>query len=179
MHIIMIAAMDRNRVIGARGGGIPWTLPRDRERFRAFTEEKFLLVGRRTYEEMAGWFGSRTPVVLTTRRDFPAPEGGLVAHNVEAAISESAERGAEELVVCGGGQVYEATLPYADELLLTFIDTQSGGVVRFPDFNEKITWEMVSEDAFEADEANPYAMVFRRLRRVTPASLRPMRIHLI
>jgi len=174
----MIAAMDRNRVIGDKDGGIPWKLPRDQKHFRAFSEGKHLLVGRRTYQEMTGWFESRVPVVLTSRRGFPAPEGGLVAHSVDEAISETAERGVEELTVCGGAQAYEAALPYADELFLTRVETESGGVVRFPVFDEEITWETLSEEAFEADGANPFAMVFQRLRRVSPSSLRPARIHL-
>lgn len=178
MHITMIAAMDRNRVIGSRDGGIPWKLPRDQNRFRAFTEGKHLLVGRRTYQEMVGWFGSRIPVVLSFQREFPAPEGGLMAHSVDEAISETAERGGEELVVCGGAQVYEAALPYADELFLTRVDTESDGTILFPVFDKEIIWEKVSEEAFEADAANPFPMVFQRLRRVSPSSLRPARIHL-
>ncbi|MFV1995779.1 MAG: dihydrofolate reductase, partial [Verrucomicrobiales bacterium] len=71
MKISMIAAMDRNRVIGADRGGIPWNLPRDRRRFRSHAAGKHLLLGRRTFEEMKGWFeDQQTPIVLTHREGY-------------------------------------------------------------------------------------------------------------
>ena len=174
----MISAMDRNRVIGTREGGIPWHLPRDIERFRKFTDRKVLLLGRRTFEEMSGWFTNQTPIILSHDPDFRPGFGSLVGH-VEAAISEAAALGAAELAVCGGASVYETALPYADELFLTLIDATVAGSVLFPDYEDGIEWEELSRETYPADGENEFAMTFLRLRRSQPASLRPARLHLL
>lgn len=176
MHVTMIAAMARNRVIGTGRGRIPWSLPRDREHFRSFTRGKHLLLGRVTYEEMSGWFTDQTPIVLTRQEDYQ-PETGRVAHSVEESLTLAAEAGARELCVCGGAHVYEAALPYTDELHLTVVDTEAEGSVVFPDYEEAIQWEIVSESSFPSDEENAHGMTFLHLLRKSPSSLRPSRMH--
>lgn len=178
MKITMIAALDRNRVIGTGSGGLPWRLPRDVAQFRLYTRGKTLLIGRRTFEEMRGWFTDQTPIVLSHRRDF-APVGSLAAHTVDEAVGEAFERGAPELVVCGGAAVYTAALPYADELRLTLVETAGDGPLRFPDYRAGHSWETLSEERHEADAENPLAMTFLTLRRISPSSLRPSRLHLL
>jgi len=172
----MIAAMARDRVIGTGSGGIPWHLPRDVARFREFTAGKHLLLGRRTYEEMSGWFSDHTPIVLTRNEEFRA-DPGRVARSVDEAITEAAEDGADELSVIGGASVYAAALPYADDLYLTRIEADVEGRARFPDYADGIEWETITEESFEADAANEFAMRFVHLRRVRPSSLRPSRFH--
>lgn len=178
MKITMIAALDRDRAIGTAQGGLPWRLPRDVSHFRAYTQGKHLLLGRRTYEEMTGWFTDHTPLVLTRRRDY-VPPVGRAAHTVDEAVAEAFELGAPELVVCGGASVYLAALPYADELRLTWIDAASGGTARFPDHEADHDWETLESVRHEADAANAHAMTFVTLRRLRPSSLRPSRLHLL
>lgn len=178
MKITMIAALDRNRVIGTGHGGLPWRLPRDVAQFRAYTRGKFLLLGRITHGEMTGWFTDQTPIVLSHRRDFSA-DGALTAHSIEEAVTEAFERGAPELVVCGGAAVYTAALPYADELRLTWVETETAGTVNFPNFTADHAWETLSEERHEADRENAHAITFTVLRRVKPSSLRPGRLHLL
>lgn len=178
MKITMIAAMDRNRVIGGAAGGLPWRLPRDAQHFRDYTRGKHLLLGRRTYEEMLGWFTDQTPLVLTHRRDYQ-PATGRAAHTVDEAVAEAFELGAGELVVCGGGATFAAALPYADELRLTRVDAEVDGGAHFPDHEADHAWETVAEERHEADAENAHAMTFLTLRRVSPSSLRPSRLHLL
>ncbi|MDF1825942.1 MAG: dihydrofolate reductase [Verrucomicrobiales bacterium] len=174
----MISAMAQNWVIGTGKGGIPWHLPRDTRRFREFTDEKFLLLGRRTFEEMTGWFTNQTPIVLTRDPDYKT-DHGFVVNKVEEAISTAAEKGAGELAVCGGASVYDAALPYTDELFLTLIDGAIEGGAHFPDYDKDIEWKEISREAFPADEENEYGMTFLQLRRLHPSSLRPSRLHLL
>lgn len=178
MKISMIAAMARNRVIGTGDGGIPWRLPRDTLHFRDYTAGKHLLLGRRTFGEMTGWFRAHIPIVLTRDERFE-PAIGQVAHSVDEAITEAFEDGAPELVVCGGASVYRAALPYADELCLTLIDAEVEGEAVFPDYEAEIEWEKLSEESHPADAENAHPMTFVRLRRIRPSSLRPSRLHLL
>ncbi|NNE93652.1 MAG: diacylglycerol kinase [Verrucomicrobiales bacterium] len=163
MKISMIAAMAKNRVIGT-GSGIPWDLPRDAYHFRTYTAGKFMLLGRKTFEEMEGWFTTQIPIVLTGKSDYKV-ENGHVADSVESGRDIAKEQGAPELVVSGGASVYEAALPLADQLVLTFVEEEIPGEVQFPDYEAEADWETLSELRLEADDENPYAMTFVILER--------------
>ena len=171
MKLSMISAMAHGRVIGTGHGGIPWHLPRDVKHFREYTQGKHLLLGRRTFEEMLGWFTDHHPIVLTHDTNYD-PDVGAVAQTMESALDLALSTGAQELVVCGGSELYHTALPYADELILTLVEASVEGTVLFPDFEKDITWEAVSEKTFPADEANSYAMRFLHLRRLHPAAVR-------
>jgi dihydrofolate reductase len=166
MKVSMISAMAKGRVIGTGQGGIPWRLPRDSAHFRGYTQGHHMLLGRKTYEEMDGWFTTQVPIVLTRREDYEvAVPGGGVTGDVEGAIRFAEEAGEDELVVSGGASVYAAALPYAEELALTFVDGDVEGEARFPDWEAAGEWEEVSREVFEADEENEYGMAFVVLRR--------------
>lgn len=46
----IVAAMSKNRIIGVNGK-LPWNIPEDRRLFKALTEDKVLIIGRKTLEE--------------------------------------------------------------------------------------------------------------------------------
>ena len=46
----IVAAMSNNRVIGVNGK-LPWSIPEDRKIFKALTQGKVLIIGRKTLEE--------------------------------------------------------------------------------------------------------------------------------
>jgi len=143
MLVTLIAALAGDRVIGESSGRIPWDHPRDRAHFRARTEGRWLLVGRRTYAEMEGWFGDRTPIILTRNKGFrPFSPAHRLANSVPTALDLARANGVPELIVCGGASVYEATLPFADRLVLTrlAIALQVAEPLQFPDFADCGEW---------------------------------------
>ncbi len=131
-RVILIAAVSEDGFISA-GTGVPWDLPRDREHFRSLTAGKCLLLGRRTFDEMRGWFRDHRPLVLT-RRALPEPWQDAAVASVEEAAQRAGD-GDGELWVCGGASVYAAALPLADELILTRVHERLGGGVPFPAIN--------------------------------------------
>ena len=156
----MIAAMTRDRVIGT-GQGIPWHLPRDSAHFRAYTAGKCLLLGRKTYEEMLGWFTTQTPIVLTKSPNEPLEGEPSAVSSVEEAITLARLLGAEELVVSGGAQVYALAIEYADTLVLTRVQAVIPGQAVFPDFESSSAWHCDRRQAFDADAENAHAMEFQ------------------
>ncbi|MEM6910688.1 MAG: dihydrofolate reductase [Verrucomicrobiota bacterium] len=163
MIVSLIAAMDRHGMIGRRVGGLPWDLPKEKEHFRSYTDRKWMLVGRRTYEEMIGWFGERTPVVLTSQANYDLAEN--VVGTVEEAIEKARLAGAAELVVAGGAATYEMALPLIDRLVLTFVEINSEGDVAFPDWDES-AWEEKSREKVVKSDVNGAAfeiVVWERL----------------
>lgn len=163
-RITLIAAVSADGFI-SRGRGVPWNLPRDRAHFRAFTSGQWLLIGRRTYEEMIGWFRDHTPLVLTRDETF-APPIGQAVRSVEEAISLAATAHARELIVCGGSAAYEAAMPHADRLVITRVETSLGRGVPFPSI-DPTTWRLIETTSHPADADNAYAMRFETLSHVT------------
>jgi dihydrofolate reductase len=118
--LTLIAAMDENRLL-ATEHGIPWRLPRDVQHFRRYTSGKWLLLGRRTFEEMQGWFmPGHTALVLSSQCGWD-PKDARGVDSVPHALALAEAAGQSELVVCGGAQTYAAALPYADKLVITEI----------------------------------------------------------
>jgi len=163
--LTLIAAVSADGFIST-GKGVPWNLPRDKEHFRRTTRGQWLLIGRRTYEEMIGWFQDHHPLVLTSDKTFTPPVGAAVS-SVEEALSHGAKGSAQELFVCGGGGAYAAAMPLAGRLIITHVDTILGGGVPFPVIRSEL-WQAVSRQAFPADAENKLDMTFAIYERRIP-----------
>ena len=129
MKISLIAAMAENRVIG-RGAAIPWDLPDDRRRFRELTWGHPVVMGRKTFETLDGPLPGRENIILTRDRDYRVA-GCLVVHERDEVLAVAGA--AEELFICGGGEVYREFLPLADKIYLTVIHQEVAGDVLFPE----------------------------------------------
>ncbi len=167
--ITLIAAMDQNRLIGTGCGGLPWSdIHRDKQHFREYTLGKNLLIGRRTFEEMQGWFRSEDRPIVMTRNPNYNPGGRFqVVNDLDEVFALSSEQEGEEIVVCGGAELYRLTLPVADRLVLTILygdfPKQQGGVF-FPEWKDEDFVEYRREE-FEADSKVPFSMTFLYLTR--------------
>lgn len=161
----LIGAVSADGFIST-GIGVPWSLPRDKEHFRKTTRGQWLLIGRRTYEEMLGWFRDHHPLVLTSDKTF-TPLLGAAVSSVEEALSHAAKGSAREVFVCGGGGAYAAAMPLADRLIITHVNTILGGGVPFPVIPPDL-WQAVSREAFPADAENKLDMTFAIYERRIP-----------
>lgn len=164
--LTLIAAMDENRLL-ADEHGLPWHLPQDIAHFRSYTQNKWLLLGRRTYEEMRGWFREgQVPLVLTAQCGWD-PEVGRVVSSVPHALALAESEGQTEVVCCGGAQTYAAALPYADRLVLTGVKhtfPAGKGAVYFPAWDAG-DWREVKAEEFTQDGEHGYAFTIRWMER--------------
>ena len=161
MLISMIAAMDKNRLIG-NGPDIPWQMPVDRRHFRDMTVGKPVVMGRKTFETLKRPLGKRHNIILTRNPVYEAPKGCSVAHSVADVLELCKE--AEELMICGGAPIYQAFLPHANRLYLTQIHATFEGNVYFPEF-DSAAWEEIKRIDGEPDEKNPYPYSFLFLEK--------------
>lgn len=168
MIVALIAAMAHNRVIG-RANTLPWRLPADMAHFKALTTGHPVLMGRKTFESLGRPLPNRTNIVVTRDRQFQ-PQGGRVAHSIDAALNIAAEHldnDNPEVFVIGGEQLYKQMLPHADRLYLTLVDAEVEGDAWFPDF-EWHEWREVDRRTHPIDPKNPHACTFLTLERKTP-----------
>ena len=153
--ITIIAAMDKNRVIG-KGNIIPWHLPSDFAHFRKTTAGCPIIMGLNTYKSIGRPLPNRTSIVLS--KDDEKIDGCLMAHSLEEAF-DIAKSVSENIFVVGGASVYEQALSFADQLNLTFIDAEVEGDIYFPEVNFD-EWKEVNREERKADEKNIYDMSF-------------------
>jgi dihydrofolate reductase len=150
----LVAAVAANGVIGA-GGRLPWRLPDDLRRFRALTLGHAVIMGHATFASLGRPLDGRRCIVLSRRRDLRIP-GCLVAHSIEEALE--AARGEAKAFVIGGAEVYAAFLPRAERLLLTWVDADVPGDVRFPSVDWS-QWKVTRETSGAPDPRFPHRFV--------------------
>ncbi|MDI5831868.1 type 3 dihydrofolate reductase [Shewanella xiamenensis] len=147
MLIAMIAAMANNRVIG-KDNKMPWHLPEDLRHFKAMTLGKPVVMGRKTFESIGRPLPGRHNIVISRQADLLI-EGVTCVTSFEAAKEAAGD--CEELVVIGGGQLYQQLLPQADRLYLTQINLDVEGDTFFPAWKNDEWQETESVAAINAD----------------------------
>ena len=158
MRISLVVAMDRNRAIG-KGNDLPWRLPDDLKQFKTLTLGKPILMGRKTADSLGRALPGRANLVLTRSGRVPF-EGMQAVASVAEARGIALASGAEELCVIGGAEVYALTLPMADLLHLTHVDTVvEDADAFFPLFNAD-DWQAVARESHAADAKHAFAFEF-------------------
>ena len=150
MIISIIAAMDRNRLIG-NNNELPWHLPADFAHFKAVTMGKPILMGRKTYESIGKPLPGRTNIVMS-RQGFQA-EGIVSVSSICEATALTIND--DEVMLIGGSSIYESMVDVVDRMYLTYVDGEFSGDAWFPDFSAE-DWEVSEDITVKADEKNKY-----------------------
>ncbi len=150
--IVLVAALARNRVIGA-DGDMPWHLPADLKRFKAITLGKPMVMGRNTFEAIGRPLPGRRTIVVT-RDPYWRADGVEIALDLDSAIARAADASPEEIIIAGGGQIYAQAIGRADRLRLTWIDVEPAGDAMFPAVDLAV-WREVDRADFPVDGDRP------------------------
>lgn len=150
-RIVLMAAMARNRAIGI-DGRMPWHLPGELKHFKTATMGKPIVMGRRTYESIGKPLPGRQNIVVSRNPDHRL-EGCTVCTSLEAAL-EVAE--GEEVMIIGGGTIYQQAMELATHMLLTLIDCEPEADTWFPAWDQA-EWRLLEKTHYPADEKNAYS----------------------
>lgn len=162
-NITIIAAMDKNNVIGSKGT-IPWHCPTDLRWFKSYTLGKTVVMGSKTFKSLKKPLPHRTNVVVTRNIYTLLPKGVVRSSTVESAIALASSY-SEDVVVIGGGKVYQKALPYVDEMFITLMSGEWKGDTYFPSIDPTV-WEVNVIDEVTCPESNlPFTLL--RLTRKT------------
>ncbi|TFH91470.1 type 3 dihydrofolate reductase [Vibrio ouci] len=159
MIISMIAAMAQDRIIGI-DNQMPWHLPADFAWFKRCTMGKPVVMGRKTYDSIGRPLPGRQNIVIS-RDALLVIEGVTTVTSIDEALA--AVGSVDEVMIIGGGTIYEACLPKANKLYVTHIEAEIQGDTQFPAWGGEFK-ETYSED-YSADEKNAYDMRFVVLER--------------
>jgi dihydrofolate reductase len=150
-----------NGVIGA-GGGMPWRLSTDMQRFRRLTTGKPVIMGRKTFASIGKALPGRANIVVT-RHGLGPLKDVVVQPNLERALEvaamHAARLGATEIMVIGGGELYAETIGRADRLYVTHVDASPAGDTFFPVI-DPLVWRPASSEPIAAGPADTAATTF-------------------
>lgn len=150
-HMTLVAAMARNGAIGIEGE-MPWHLPRELGHFKQTTMGKPIVMGRKTWESIGRPLPGRQNIVITRNSAYEAP-GCVLASSVLEATGLAI---GSEIMIIGGGQLYQQCLAFADRMILTVVDCEPEADTWFPDWKVE-DWQQVASRQETTDDRNPYA----------------------
>jgi dihydrofolate reductase len=161
MAITIIAAMGNNREIGFQGK-LPWNLPAELNHFREATRGCPVIMGRRTHEAIGRVLPGRKNIIVTRDPSYSV-EGCVVARTIEDAIA-AAQIDEREIFVIGGTEIFKLALPYAQKMILTFVDATPEADTYFPEFNES-EWQETKRSPHSKDSENQYDFIIKTYER--------------
>lgn len=148
-----MVAFDENRVIG-KNNALIWHLPADLKRFKALTTGHVIIMGRKTFESIGRPLPNRTTIVISRQQDLKI-EGVILAHSVEEAILKAKSISRDDIYIVGGAEIYQLSLPLADQILVTQLHDIFEGDAFFPEISPAI-WEVAEQERGITDEQNAY-----------------------
>lgn len=163
MIISLILAMDEDCGIG-RENQIPWHLSADLQRFKRITMGHCIIMGRKTYESIGHTLPGRTSIVITRNKNFQSPEGILCVDSLGKALRSAQKLGETEAFIIGGGEIFEQSLPLADQIYLTQVHTHAQADVFFNQLDAD-EWQVSEEKFLPANDKNQYDSTFTLLKR--------------
>lgn len=138
--IAAIGAVSANGMLGL-DDWLPWDIPEELAYFERTVAGAALLIGRATYESMAEV--QPDAFVLSRDPDFVPRPGCRRVASVEEGLRQGLATG-KPVFVIGGASVYAAAWPYCQRFLLTRIERECVGDVRFPASIPLDRWPIVS-----------------------------------
>lgn len=166
--VVLVAAIAENGVIG-RDGALPWRLKSDLQHFKKLTLNRPVIMGRRTFESIGKALKDRTNIVLTRDFGLVAPDI-VLATSMDAAyayaVNDANKRGAREIMVIGGSDVFDAAMDVADRLEITRVHASPPGDSFFPAIDPQIWREVKSERRPRGpqDEVEFTILTYERIR---------------
>ena len=157
MIISHLVALSNNFVIGVNND-LPWKLKKDLQHFSAYTQNKAIVMGRKTFESIGRPLPNRKNIVISS--SLQSQESLEVVPNlnqaIEAASLWSKDNSAEEeIVLIGGGYVFEESKNIVNKLVLTRVECEIDGDVFYPQIDLS-DWKETSRESYKRDSENEY-----------------------
>ena len=169
--ISAIVAKAKHEVIGCNGD-MPWRMPSDLKYFRRMPMGKPCIMGRKTWESLPFPLKGRANLVLT-RQIGLSPEGAEVFHSKQDILERAKEIACStekhEVMIIGGGEVYNLFLEDCHKIYITRIEAELDGDTKFPRFAAGKDWELIDRDPLkrhEGDQFKAERKVYKRKRNL-------------
>ena len=157
MIISHLVALSNNFVIGVNNN-LPWKLKRDLQHFSAYTQNKAIVMGRKTFESIGRPLPNRKNIVISST--LSAQKGIDIVSNLDQGIELASQWNKDttesnEVVLIGGGYVFKESKNIVNKLVLTKVACEIEGDVFYPQIDMS-SWNKISTESFAKDSENEY-----------------------
>ena len=147
--ISLIVAKSQNNVIG-QNNQLPWHLSEDLKHFKATTMNHPILMGRKTFDSIGRALPGRENIVVTRNTNYKN-DAVTVIHDLEAYLKDH-QNTPDKIFVIGGSRIYEQSLNYVSEIVMTVIENDFEGDAYFPDLDS--SWSLKGKsDTFVSEKS--------------------------
>ena len=137
---------------------LPWKLKKDLQHFKTYTQSKAIVMGRKTFESIGRPLPDRKNIVISSTLN--SQDGIEVVENLDLGIKTASKWNKkntqnEEVVLIGGGYIFEESQNIVNKLVLTRVDCKIDGDIFYPkiDFGN---WKKISTESYQQDIENEY-----------------------
>lgn len=136
MMIILVWAMTKTGLIG-NNNRLPWFLPAELAFFKAVTINKTILMGRKTFANLKiKPLPQRKTIVVTNDPNyFFEHQDVRIVRDLNSVLKKYQHNQQEDLYICGGAGIYQATLAKADKLIVSIVNGEYEGDTYFPNMD--------------------------------------------
>ncbi len=156
MRIVIIVAIAKNGVIGKANGKMPWHVKEDFQHFKKTTMGFPIIMGRKSFESLGKPLPGRENIIVTRNTNLKYDfEGIKIFYSLQDAVDYSRSLNKEKIFITGGGEIYNQSISFADEMIISHMKFDVVGEVKFPDFNVD-DWKIISREEKEEFEIITY-----------------------
>ena len=144
--ISAIVAMDENNGIGFNGQLLE-KIPEDLRRFKLLTQEKIVVMGRKTWESLPKKpLPDRLNIIISNKiKIIDTFTISMSIEEIKSRLEYASKNQDEEWFIIGGGQIYNELLPFCDRIYITKIYKKYENVdTYFPNIDEQ-KWNIVHQ----------------------------------
>ncbi len=163
ISISLVVAAASNNGIG-KDGKLPWHLPNDMKHFKNVTWGLPVIMGRKTFESLGKPLSGRKNIVVSRQQGLKA-DGAVVVKSIDDALFVAGNTDAKEVMVIGGGEIYQILFDKAKRIYLTRVEAEPEADTFFPALQGD-KWWLVSRIRNEADERNAFNHSFETWERM-------------
>ena len=152
-----LVAVSNNSVIGV-DNHLPWTLKADLKHLSAYTQKKAVIMGKNTFAAIGRALPNRKNIVISSK--MKSLEDVQVVSSLKDALNFAESWNIQtnlknEIVILGGGEVFNKTTKIVNKLVITRVDCDIMGDVFYPkiDLSE---WEMIDSLVYQSNSENEY-----------------------
>jgi len=156
LRIVIIVAIAKNGVIGKVNGEMPWHVKEDFQHFKKTTMGFPIIMGRKSFESMGKPLPGRENIIVTRNTNLKYDFDGIkIFYSLQDAVDYSKSLNKDKIFITGGGEIYNQSISFADEMIISHMKFDVVGDVKFPDFNVD-DWKIISREEKEEFEIVTY-----------------------
>ena len=156
----IVAAGEQNEI--GKSNQLLWHLPNDLKFFKNTTWGMPVIMGRKTYESIAGEpLPGRMNIIVTNQIGYdPNHEKAIVVNSFDAALQKAKEADVKEVFIAGGGEIYRNTLALTNRIYMTRVhDLFPEAEIFYPEIRNG-EWKKIKELAFPKDDKHKHSYTF-------------------